>query len=192
MYGVLVLWGVSTVIFMLFHILPGDPAQMMLDQREDKAQLERIRKKYGFDQSLTVQYAYYMNDLSPISIHPKAKDHYSSLSSGKYNQQNIATIGEWDLVLKWPYLRESFRKTGKKVSDMIAESLPATILLAIFALLPIPVTITRPFELKIKFTASTNELFNKFVKLAIALLSKSMVSFAVERIAFASFKLKKF
>lgn len=135
MYGVLVLWGVSTVIFMLFHILPGDPAQMMLDQREDKAQLERIRKKYGFDKSLTVQYAYYMNDLSPLSIHPKEKDHYSSLSSGKYSEQAITSIGDWDVVVKWPYLRESFRKTGKKVSEMITESLPATILLAVSAIL---------------------------------------------------------
>lgn len=135
MYGVLVLWGVSTVIFMLFHILPGDPAQMMLDQREDSEQLERIRKKYGFDQSLAVQYAYYMNDLSPLSVHPTDEGHYTSLASGKYNQFTITQIGGWNLAVKWPYLRESFRKTGKNVSEMIGESLPATILLAISAIL---------------------------------------------------------
>ena len=79
-----------------------------------------------------------------------------------------------------------------KTAGVPVELKVATILVAILALFPIPVTITRPFELNIKLTASVNELFNKFAKLAIALLSKRIVSFAVERIAFASFKLKKF
>ena len=61
-YGILTLFGVVTVIFLLFNVLPGDPARMMLDQREDSEQLQNIRKKYGFDQSLTTQYFYYLND----------------------------------------------------------------------------------------------------------------------------------
>ena len=44
-YGFLNLFGVVTVIFLLFNILPGDPARMMLDQREDSEQLANIRKK---------------------------------------------------------------------------------------------------------------------------------------------------
>jgi len=51
--------------------LPGDPAQMMLDQNEDSAQLEVIKAKFGFDLPLTTQYFYYLNDLLPISIHSK-------------------------------------------------------------------------------------------------------------------------
>ena len=51
-YGFLTLFGVITVIFFLFHILPGDPARMMLDQREDTEQLYRIKKKYGFDKPI--------------------------------------------------------------------------------------------------------------------------------------------
>ena len=66
-YGILTLFGVVTVIFLLFNVLPGDPARMMLDQREDSEQLENIRKKYGFDQSITRQYFYYLNDVSPVS-----------------------------------------------------------------------------------------------------------------------------
>lgn len=70
-YGILTLYGVVTVIFLLFNVLPGDPARMMLDQREDSEQLLNIRKKYGFDKSLTTQYFYYLNDLSPLSFHSK-------------------------------------------------------------------------------------------------------------------------
>ena len=52
------MWGVVTVVFLLFNVLPGDPARMMLDQREDAEQLKNIRAKYGFDKPLSTQYAY--------------------------------------------------------------------------------------------------------------------------------------
>ena len=68
-YSLLVLFGVLTVIFFLFNVLPGDPARMMLDQREDSYQLELIKKKYAFDRSLTEQYVLYLNDISPLSFH---------------------------------------------------------------------------------------------------------------------------
>ena len=45
-YGILTLFGVVTVIFLLFNVLPGDPARMMLDQREDSGQLQNIQKKF--------------------------------------------------------------------------------------------------------------------------------------------------
>ena len=63
-YGVLTLFGVVTVIFYLFHFLPGDPARMMLGQNESAEQLAAVKKKYGFDQPLGQQYLYYLNDLS--------------------------------------------------------------------------------------------------------------------------------
>jgi len=133
-YGVLTLFGVVTVIFLLFNVLPGDPARMMLDQREDSDQLQNIRKKYGFDQSLTTQYIYYLNDLSPLSIHSNKIDDYTFLSNGKYSYKTIFTIASYTLVLKFPYLRESFQKNGKKVSDIISETLPNTAILALVAI----------------------------------------------------------
>ena len=41
-YGILVLWGVITLIFILFQVMPCDPARMMLSQREDSKQLKII------------------------------------------------------------------------------------------------------------------------------------------------------
>ena len=41
---ILVLWGVLTLVFFLFNVLPGDPARMMLDQREDSKQLAVIKE----------------------------------------------------------------------------------------------------------------------------------------------------
>jgi len=39
------LFGVVTVIFFLFTVLPGDPAQMMMDQQENSVQLNALKKK---------------------------------------------------------------------------------------------------------------------------------------------------
>lgn len=133
-YGFLTLFGVVTVIFLLFNILPGDPARMMLDQREDSEQLEIIRKKYGFDKPIATQYLYYLNDVSPISFHSKDVDDYTYLSEGKYSYQSLFSIGGTKIVLKFPYLRESFQKNGKKVSEVISETLPNTAILAVFAI----------------------------------------------------------
>ena len=86
-YGILTLFGVITVIFFLFNVLPGDPASMMLDQREDTEQLQNIRKKYGFDQPISTQYLYYLNDLSPISIHSNNPESYTFLNKDKSHKK---------------------------------------------------------------------------------------------------------
>nr|WP_322625767.1 ABC transporter permease [uncultured Flavobacterium sp.] len=134
-YALLTLFGVVTVIFFLFNVLPGDPARMMLDQNENSEQLALIRKKYGFDKPIATQYLYYLNDLSPISFHSTNADDYTYLSDGKYSAAKLFTIGNTTTVIKAPYLRESFQKSGKKVSQVIGDTLPNTVVLACFAIL---------------------------------------------------------
>ncbi len=134
-YALLTLFGVVTVIFFLFNVLPGDPAKMMLGQNQDAEQVLAVKKKYGFDKPIMTQYLYYLNDLSPISIHSKKEDDYTSLSTDKYRYTSLFSISESRIVLKFPYLRESFTKQGKKVSQVIGETLPNTFVLAISAII---------------------------------------------------------
>jgi peptide/nickel transport system permease protein len=134
-YAFLTLLGVVTVIFFLFSVLPGDPAQMMMGQNDDSEQLAIIKKKYGFDKSITTQYLYYLNDLSPISFHSNNSEDYTFLSKGKYNAKKVFTMGNTDIVLKKPYLRESFAKQGKRVSQVLSETLPNTFILAVSAII---------------------------------------------------------
>lgn len=116
--------------------MPGDPAQMMLGQNEDNAQLAIVKKKYGFDKPVGTQYLYYLNDLSPVSVHStRTNGHYTSLGTGKYNGVKLFSIGKVAVLIKLPYLRESFTKQGKKVSQVLAETLPNTFVLAITAIL---------------------------------------------------------
>lgn len=134
-YALLTLFGVVTVIFILFAILPGDPARMMLGQNETAEQLAVVKKKYGFDQPVSVQYVRYLNDLSPISFHSENPDDYTFLQEGKYTATELFSIGNTTTVLKFPYLRESFQKNGKEVSEVIAETLPNTFVLAVSAII---------------------------------------------------------
>ena len=134
-YALLTLFGVVTVIFFLFNVLPGDPAQMMLGQNEDSEQLAIVKQKYGFDKPISTQYFYYLNDLSPVSFHSKKQTDYTFLREGKYQATKLFSIGNTTTVLKFPYLRESFTKQGKKVSHVLAETLPNTFVLAVTAII---------------------------------------------------------
>ncbi|MBQ9045072.1 MAG: ABC transporter permease [Oscillospiraceae bacterium] len=51
-----VLFIVSIVIFMLIHLVPGDPAAMMLGDKATPEQIAALRHTLGFDQPLPVQY----------------------------------------------------------------------------------------------------------------------------------------
>ncbi len=123
------------MIFFLFNVLPGDPAQMMLGQNEDTEQLKLVKQKYGFDKPISTQYLYYLNDLSPLSFHSNTKGDYTSLQSGKYSAFKLFSINNTSTVLKFPYLRESFTKQGKRVTEVLSETLPNTFVLAVSAIL---------------------------------------------------------
>lgn len=131
LYSILVLFGVVTVIFFLFNVLPGDPATIMLGQRANKDAIEAIHKDLGTDRPIMEQYALYLNDLSPISIHSSEnKNSIWFLSPEKYSWIPLFTVGSSkSVVLKLPYLRRSYI-TKRKVSDIIKETLPETAVLA--------------------------------------------------------------
>ena len=53
---VLVLVGVSVVVFVTMHLLPGDVAQMLLGDRATNESLARLRHELGVDQPVWIQY----------------------------------------------------------------------------------------------------------------------------------------
>ncbi|MFM9108784.1 MAG: ABC transporter permease [Chloroflexota bacterium] len=57
---VFVLFGLSIVTFSLSHLVPGDPARLMAGPRASKAAVDKIRKKYGLDEPVAVQYVNYV------------------------------------------------------------------------------------------------------------------------------------
>lgn len=128
------MWGVISLVFLLFNVLPGDPSRMMLDQREDSAQLDLIRKKYGFDLPLSQQYWHYLNDLSPISWHSTNPENFSHAKRYSEPPKKILSFGSSYLGFKAPYLRTSFRSQGKEVRQILSETFPNTLVLAVAAM----------------------------------------------------------
>ncbi|MBI2756966.1 MAG: ABC transporter permease [Chloroflexi bacterium] len=55
-----VLAGVSVIVFLFLHLIPGDPAEAMLGDRATAENAARLRTAYGLDQPWSVQYALYM------------------------------------------------------------------------------------------------------------------------------------
>src|SRR5262245_20220976 len=51
------LLGVMTLVFVLLQLIPGDPAIALAGEKASVEQVERIRREFGLDQPLPVQYA---------------------------------------------------------------------------------------------------------------------------------------
>jgi len=59
-----VLLGVTVLVFLILHLIPGDPAQIMLfGSRPTPQQIEQLRGQLGLNQPLPVQYALYIERL---------------------------------------------------------------------------------------------------------------------------------
>src|SRR5919109_1212778 len=53
-----VMWAVSVLTFFIFNVIPnGDPAVRMAGRQPTETQIEAIRKEWGFDDNIYVQYA---------------------------------------------------------------------------------------------------------------------------------------
>lgn len=127
------LWGVLTLVFSIFSINPGDPARMLLGQRVDEESLAAVNRELGLDLPWHKQYLLYLNDISPVSLHKNNPESSLFLDEEKYNYTSILRVSQTVLVLKAPYLRRSFQ-SRKPVSEIIAEALPGTVILAVVAI----------------------------------------------------------
>ncbi|SMC78867.1 ABC transporter permease [Pedobacter africanus] len=129
LYGLAVMAGVVVVVFILFNILPGDPARMTMGQRSDVSSLEAVRKEFGLDKSKPVQFFLYLNDLSPIGFHENTAE-----AREKYHYVKLFSVGENVLALKLPYLRRSYQ-TKRDVTAILSETVPNTFILALTAII---------------------------------------------------------
>lgn len=133
-----VLWAVVTLVFLLIHIVPGDPARLIVGESATEEQYRAVRAELGLDKPLLEQYA----------------DYWRSLWRGDWGENPI---------------------TKRKVLDRIASRYPATIKLALAAML-LAILISIPLGV----TAATHRggLVDSAVTF-LALLGVSLPSFAL-------------
>ncbi len=130
-YALSILFGVASLIFFIFNILPGDPARMTLGQRTDSISLSIVKKDLGLDKPLFIRYVKYINDLSPISVHTSnSPDNFFYFDPNIYKHSvKLLNLKNRIVVIKFPYLRRSFQ-SQRNVTEMILNALPATLVLA--------------------------------------------------------------
>jgi ABC-type dipeptide/oligopeptide/nickel transport system permease component len=57
------LWLVLTLVFLLIHIVPGDPVEQILGDGAAPGQIAELRHSLGLDQPLLVQYGHYLSQI---------------------------------------------------------------------------------------------------------------------------------
>ena len=127
--GLLILVGVACTVFLLFNVLPGDPVTLLAGQRSDLATKAAITADLGLDQPLPLRLASYLNDVSPLGLHPQ-----DSAGRARYGGFRLLSFGEKALTLKLPYLRRSFQ-SNKDVLRILLDYFPGTLWLALAAML---------------------------------------------------------
>src|SRR5215471_6174463 len=75
-----VLWAVVTLVFLLIHIVPGDPARQLVGENATEEQVQAARVELGLDKPLASQYADYWRGLvrgdwgiNPVTKQPVLK-----------------------------------------------------------------------------------------------------------------------
>lgn len=56
----IVIFGVCTLVFLLIHIIPGDPIEALLGERAQAVDQTVLRAQLGLDQPLAIQYVRYL------------------------------------------------------------------------------------------------------------------------------------
>ncbi|MCB1733825.1 MAG: ABC transporter permease [Gammaproteobacteria bacterium] len=64
----IVVLGVSTLVFSLIHLVPGDPVEVMLGESAQAADRDALRAALGLDKALHVQYAQYLKGLAHLDL----------------------------------------------------------------------------------------------------------------------------
>jgi peptide/nickel transport system permease protein len=63
LYTLLALFGVATILFFIFRLLPGDPTAQVISPALDEVAQARLKQAYGLDKPLFVQYFLYLKNL---------------------------------------------------------------------------------------------------------------------------------
>ncbi len=131
LYGILVLWGVVTVLFFLFNVNPSEIARNKAGKNPTPELIAEIERELNLDLPVYKQYMLYLNDLSPISIHNESVSKSRIyLDDEEYSYTKLFSFSEnRTLVIKSPHLRRDYQR-DQKVMERIDAHLPETLILA--------------------------------------------------------------
>ena len=88
LYTLPVIWLVVSLVFLLIHLVPGDPIQQMLGEGAPPADIDATRHAYGLDAPLGEQYIHYWKGVLHGDLGP----------SFRYNQSVTRLLAQ-----RYPY-----------------------------------------------------------------------------------------
>ncbi len=150
----LVIWTVVSLVTLLIELVPGSPATTILGETATAEQIANFNQKHGLDRP-----AFFFS--------------YGSESGFAWNGMNNRYSDYWIGLLQGD-LGKSFR-TDRPVLDMILERYPATIKLALAAML---VAVSIAIPLGVLAGTNKNELLDN-VSSFVALLGISLPTFVI-------------
>src|SRR3954471_11740699 len=74
------IWLVATLVFLVIHLIPGDPAELLLSQggaAPDPAVVAELRARLGLDQPLLSQYGAYLAQLARGDLGSSLRDEHA-------------------------------------------------------------------------------------------------------------------
>src|SRR5882672_12698899 len=80
LYTLPVIWLVVSLVFLLIHLVPGDPLVQMLGEGVPAADLQAARHAYGFDLPLGQQYLHYWKGVLHGDLGPSVRFNQSVTS----------------------------------------------------------------------------------------------------------------
>ena len=66
--AVLVVFGVISIVFLLIHLIPGDPIEIMLGEAASSTDREALRVALGLDQPVLLQFTHYLHGLLQFDL----------------------------------------------------------------------------------------------------------------------------
>ena len=119
-----VVWLVVSLVFLLIHLVPGDPVLQMLGEGATPADLDALRHQYGLDQPLGRQYLHYWNGVlhgdlgSSIRLH----DSVAHLIAQRYPYTLALTVAAlvMGLLLALPAGVAAAVKRGRTMDQAIS------------------------------------------------------------------------
>ena len=63
LHAVIVLFGVSIIVFVMIHLLPGGPARALLGPRATPQDVRAFNAEYGYDKPLVIQYFVWLSEV---------------------------------------------------------------------------------------------------------------------------------
>ncbi|WP_437942102.1 ABC transporter permease [Sorangium sp. So ce341] len=127
-WAAIVIAGVTAVSFAIAHLLPGDPARMLVGPQASAADVDRVRAVYALDRPVPVQFARFVRRLVHLGPDPGAPRPHAG-ARGDPEHRSCAA-GPFGLHLDLGY---SFHYR-KPVVDLLEAKAPRSLELALAAL----------------------------------------------------------